>query len=77
MPADYFVGWIAIVWNMLNGFADRMALNCLRFSGRVPHQILYHVIYLGFIGTVVAIIPALTVISILRLVKKRRKHRYY
>jgi len=73
VPWRMFSGWLTAVWNMLKGFADRIALNSLRIPGNVPHQLLYYIIYWGIIGITALAISAVAIIVFRRLVKKHRK----
>lgn len=66
-------GWMVGVWNMLNGFADRVALNSLRIPWHVPHQLLYHVIRWGIIGIIAIVIPV-SVLTVFCWLVKRRRH---
>ena len=72
-PWSILAGWLATAWNMLKGFADRLALNSLRIPGNVPHHLLYLVFYWGIIGILPVISAVVIALTIHWKVTKGRK----
>lgn len=70
-------GWAVAGWNILNDFADGMALNSLRIPGNIPHRFLYHVIHWGVIGVMAAAAAAVVIMVIHWLVRKHRKAKWF